>query len=204
MKYKNIVFDMGNVLLTYNSDNAAKQYTDDEKIIREIRNIIFASAEWELLDGGLITEEKAMEKWLPRFENDKQREIAKKSFATWDKVCMQTDERMGDIVRELKAKGKNVYVLSNASLRLPKMYKEVIPAADEFDGIFFSATEKLLKPQKEIYERFFEKFNLKPEECVFIDDLQDNIDGAALAGMDGYCFKDRDVSKLRKFLELEG
>ena len=75
------------------------------------------------------------------------------------------------------------------------------PEVDSFDGILFSAEEKLLKPQKEIYERLFEKFNIKPEECYFIDDLQLNIDGAAACGMKGYCFADGNVEKLQKALD---
>lgn len=43
-----------------------------------------------------------------------------------------------------------------------------------------------MKPQREMYEHFYERFSLKPEECFFIDDLQDNIDGAKTTGMDGY------------------
>ena len=77
----------------------------------------------------------------------------------------------------------------------PMCYQELLPEVDSFDGILFSAEEKLLKPQKEIYERLFEKFNIKPEESYFIDDLQLNIDGAAACGMKGYCFADGNVEK---------
>ncbi|SER71907.1 HAD family hydrolase [Lachnobacterium bovis] len=202
MKYKNIVFDMGNVLVKYDSDAAARQFTDDEKIIREVRLIIFNSIEWEMLDGGLITEEKALQRMLDRFETDEAREVGRKSFETWNKVCMQPNNEMGEVVRALKDKGHNVYILSNASARLPKMYKEVIPNADLFDGVFYSAPEKLLKPQREIYVRFFEKFNLDPSTCLFIDDLEDNITASKAAGMDGYCYADGDINKLKKFLEL--
>ena len=80
-------------------------------------------------------------------------------------------------------------------------YKEHLPEVDSFDGILFSAEEKLLKPQKEIYERLFEKFNIKPEESYFIDDLQLNIDGAAACGMKGYCFADGNIEKLQKALK---
>ena len=45
------------------------------------------------------------------------------------------------------------------------------------------------------------RFSLKPEECFFIDDLQDNIDGAKATGMDGYCFADGDLEKLKTCLK---
>jgi len=202
MMYKNIVFDMGNVLVKYDSDAAARQFTDDKKIIREVGLIVFKSIEWEMLDGGLITEEKALKKMLSRFETEEAREIGRKSFETWDKVCMTPNEEMGEVVQQLKDKGYNVYILSNASVRLPKMYKEVVPKADLFDGVFYSAPEKLLKPQKEIYNRFYEKFNLDPSTCLFIDDLEDNINASKETGMDGYCFADGDVNRLKEFLGL--
>ena len=56
-----------------------------------------------------------------------------------------------------------------------------------------------------MYEHFFRRFQLKPEECFFIDDLQLNIDGARACGMDGYCFADGDIKRLTEVLEnLEG
>ena len=73
---------------------------------------------------------------------------------------------------------------------------------DTYEAVYMNVSEeKLLKPQKEIYERLFEKFNIKPEESYFIDDLQLNIDGAAACGMKGYCFADGNVEKLQKALD---
>ena len=114
---------------------------------------------------------------------------------------MKPIKAMIPVIQDLKARGFRLYICSNASLRLPMCYQELLPEVDSFDGILFSAEEKLLKPQKEIYERLFEKFNLKPEESYFIDDLQLNIDGAAACGMKGYCFADRNVEKLQKALD---
>ena len=57
-----------------------------------------------------------------------------------------------------------------------------------------------MKPQKEMYNHFFERFSLKPEECFFIDDLKRNIEGARACGMDGYCFADGDIGRLKKRL----
>jgi len=82
-------------------------------------------------------------------------------------------------------------------VRLLTCYHQVIPAIDCFDGIFFSAEVKCMKPQKEMYEHFFERFGLKPEECFFIDDLERNIQGAKACGMDGYCFADGDRERLK-------
>ena len=58
-----------------------------------------------------------------------------------------------------------------------------------------------MKPQKEMYAHLFERFHLKPEECFFVDDLQNNIDGARAVGMDGYCLADGDLKKLFEHLK---
>ena len=55
-------------------------------------------------------------------------------------------------------------------------------------------------PQKELYQHLYARFHLEPQECFFIDDLPVNIEGAAKTGMDGYCFADGDVEKLRQRL----
>ena len=68
-----------------------------------------------------------------------------------------------------------------------------------FDGFFVSSEHVLLKPQHEIYEKFFEVFDLKPEECFFIDDNPLNIEGAACCGMAGTVFKG-DVDRLKREL----
>ena len=57
-----------------------------------------------------------------------------------------------------------------------------------------------MKPQKEMYEHLFERFCLKPEECYFVDDLPLNIEGGRACGMEGYCFADADVTRLREAL----
>ena len=80
ISYKNILFDMGNVLVTYNPEWVIRRYTEDEELIREVKNIVFNSQEWFLLDAGLIEEEKAERNWMERLSSDKARELAHLSF----------------------------------------------------------------------------------------------------------------------------
>ena len=106
-------------------------------------------------------------------------------------------------MKELKEKGCGIYLCSNCSVRL-RVFEQEIPGIEYFDGTLVSAEEKLAKPNPAIYERLFEKFHLKAEECFFIDDRQDNIDSAKGCGMDGYCFADGNVERLRAYMgEME-
>ena len=200
--FKNVVFDMGNVLVNYDPDLVTKQYTDDPELIREVHNVLFCSQEWLKLDAGLISEESALQSVLKRFRTEEDRSLAAKCFRDWDKYNMHPAPGMAEIIQELKARGNGVYVLSNASIRLPKVYRRVMPAAELYDGVFFSAEYRCIKPQAMIYETFLKQFNLKAGDCFFIDDLPENIEGAKDVGMGGFCYTPGRTDELRKILEL--
>ena len=197
---KNIVFDMGNVLVAYDGRKVCKHYIKDKKDRKRVFTAVFQSPEWVYLDMGMIPEEQAVDQMCARLPK-RLHEAARLCMRDWHLYNMKPIKAMIPVIQDLKARGFKLYICSNASLRLPMCYQELLPEVDSFDGILFSAEEKLLKPQKEIYERLFEKFNIKPEESYFIDDLQLNIDGAAACGMKGYCFAYGNVEKLQKALE---
>ena len=202
ISYKNILFDMGNVLVTYNPEWVIRHYTEDEELIREIKNIVFHSQEWLLLDAGLIEEEKAERNWMERLSSDKAREIAHLSFQNWHLYNMKVIPGTAEMIRALKENGKEIYLLSNASMRLLSIYKEVIPAVECFSGIFYSAAHKCVKPQDIIYERFLKEYSLNPADCFFIDDLEENISAAKAVGISGAVMKSRTAKETAEILGL--
>lgn len=197
---KNIVFDMGKVLVDYDSSKVCRHFIEDEEEQKMVETAVFVSPEWILMDMGVLPEEDALEKICRRLDTEHEKEMAKICLAHWHEYCMWEKEGMKELVGELKEAGFGIYLCSNASLRLLDCYKDVIPGIEYFDGVLFSAEVKCMKPQREMYAHLFERFGLKPEECFFVDDLQLNIDGAKECGMDGYCFADGDVQKLRSVL----
>ncbi len=201
LPYKNIVFDMGRVLVDYEADKATRMFTDNEEFIREVDLVIYKSGEWIMMDAGMISEEEALEAFLKRCSCDEVREIARKSFETWDEFNLYPHPKMDQVVKELKKKGYQLYVLSNISERLNGKMEKIIPNSELFNGIFMSAPHKCMKPQPIIYKAFCEEYNLKAEECLFIDDIPRNVEGAKQIGMNGYVF-DGDVEKLREVLKL--
>ena len=202
ISYKNILFDMGNVLVTYNPEWVIRRYTEDEELIREVKNIVFNSQEWFLLDAGLIEEEKAERNWMERLSSDKARELAHLSFQNWHLYNMKVIPGTAEIIRALKENGKEIYLLSNASMRLLSIYKEVIPAVECFSGIFYSATHKCVKPQDIIYKRFLKEYSLNPSDCFFIDDLEDNIIAAKEAGINGAIMSTKTAKEMAEILEM--
>ena len=202
ISYKNILFDMGNVLVSYNPEWVIRHYTEDEELIREVKNIVFYSQEWFLLDAGLIEEEKAERNWMERLSSDKARELAHLSFQNWHLYNMKVIPGTAEMIRALKENGKEIYLLSNASMRLLSIYKEVIPAVECFSGIFYSAAHKCVKPQDIIYERFLKEYSLKPSDCFFIDDLEENISAAKAVGISGAVMKSRTAKETAEILGL--
>ena len=202
ISYKNILFDMGNVLVTYNPEWVIRHYTEDEALIREVKNIVFHSQEWLLLDAGLIEEEKAERNWMERLSSDKARELAHLSFQNWHLYNMKVIPGTAEMICALKENGKEIYLLSNASMRLLSIYKEVIPAVECFSGIFYSAAHKCVKPQDIIYERFLKEYSLKPSDCFFIDDLEENISAAKAVGISGAVMKSRTAKETAEILGL--
>ena len=196
---KNIVFDMGKVLVGYDTMRVCRQYMEDEEDRELVCTAVFVSPEWLLLDMGVISEEEALDRICKRLPA-RLHEKARLCMEHWPDYCMWPIEGMEEIIKNLKGKGYGIYLCSNASMRLPKLYKKVIPGIEYFDGVIFSASVKCIKPQRQIYEILFSRFGLKPEECFFVDDMQLNIDGARKCGMDGYCFEDGDIEKLKGVL----
>jgi putative hydrolase of the HAD superfamily len=202
--YKNVVFDMGMVLADYDGRAAIRQFTDDPAVIREIWLTVFVSYDWAYLDMGALSEEEFLAEVLPRLSSYEVREIARKAFLSYDQYNLHPKRGMDKVMEDLVSRGQEIYVLSNAGVRLRKSWTRFMPRPDLISGILFSAEELCLKPEKVIYRRFFEKFGLRPEECVFIDDLRRNVDAAEREGMDGWCFSGGDVGELREILGLSG
>lgn len=198
---RNIVFDMGNVLIHWKPE----RFVEREGIPEEDRPLllkeVFSSVEWIQLDRGSISPEDgiaAMCRRLPERLHAPAREL---TLGWWRRNLLPV-EGMADLVRELKGLGYGIYLLSNAKIDLP-LYFGRIPGSESFDGRVVSADWKLLKPQPEIYRVLFREYGLRAEECFFIDDLNINIEGARFVGMDGAIF-DGDLSHLRRDLNAAG
>lgn len=194
---KNIVFDMGNVILRFDPDHFLDRLNIESPTDRELlKNKVFRSVEWVMLDRGTLVEAEAEQRIVPRLP-ERLHEAAHKLIFEWDEPLLPV-EGMTELVKALKKNGYSIYLLSNASVRQPEYWKRT-EASKYFDGTLISASVHQIKPCPEIYQLFFEKFDLTPEECVFIDDVSGNIEGAVRAGMNGIVFNE--IQELRKELE---
>lgn len=198
---KNIIFDMGQVLVKFDTDVFIKRVgiedpKDKEIIMREV----YKSVEWSMMDRGTLTDEEAakiMEERVPTHLKDKVRLLT----CEWDRPIIPI-EGMKELVKELKDNGYNIYLLSNASYN-QKNYWPNVPGNEYFDGTVVSAYVKLVKPQPEIFKYTLDKFGLKAEESLFIDDATLNVEGAIYTGLKGIVFHG-DVIELREKLASMG
>lgn len=108
----------------------------------------------------------------------------------WVEMMGGEVEGTADVLRRLKAKGYGIYGLTNWSAETFPLIRDTYPVFGEFDGIVVSGEEHLLKPNAAIYHCLFERYNLQPEESIFIDDNADNVAAAKAVGMESVRFVD--------------
>lgn len=176
---KNIIFDLGNVLLTfYPAKYLAEQgYTEEQTQL--LLTKIFRSKEWVQLDRGTITVEEV--KALHAGEDAK---LIHKCLDSFGDMFNPIEENVA-ILGKLKEKGYNCYILSNFHTGAHAYVANKYPFFEQFDGGIISAHVKLLKPEKEIYDEVLGKHNLVAEESLFIDDTLENIEAAKALGIHG-------------------
>ena len=183
---RNIVFDMGNVLIRFDPDEfmdrAGITDSEDRKIVnREL----FASVEWAQMDMGIETEDTFEPKVLARIPN-RLREKVRELLRNWS-YPRQYMPGMPELVQRLKQAGYGIYLLSNASVGQPAYWNQM-PVSKLFDGTLVSAFVKTVKPCPAIYRLFTEEFKLEEAECVFIDDTPINVAAAVACGWQGIVF----------------
>lgn len=198
---KNVVFDIGNVLLKFEPKTyLVKKFNHEEKV-EKILDLVFKSDEWLMLDRGTITEIEAIRVLSER--HILYSEAIKDAFNGWYDILIPMEDTI-DILKQLKDKDINTYYLSNFHQLAFEHVTEKNEFFKLFQGGIVSYKEKLLKPEKEIYIRLLEEYNLKSEETIFIDDTLANIQGAEIVGINTIHFKNSQelMAKLNKLLIL--
>ena len=184
-KIKNIVLDMGNVLLDYDPEFVMETFCSSEEEKNVIRKELFEGPEWPAADKGEIKDEDRFDLIKGRVP-EQHHEALRNCAMHWD-VCMTPLPGAREFCEYVRAQGYGVYILSNASNAFYKYFPTFLPL-DFFDGVFVSSDYLMLKPDLKIYQTFLEKYGLNGEECLFIDDRIDNVEGARKAGMNAVRF----------------
>ncbi len=200
---KNIIFDLGNVIINYDQKAIIERFAENEEEKEYIYNEIFNAPEWEMQDLGNVTNIEAAE-IINKRNNLKYEKLTQVFLMEWYKE-QKINKDIIEIAKKLKEKGYNIYVLSNMANFTYEYFKK-----EEFfslcSGIVISAYEHLKKPDKKIYELILERYELKAEECLFIDDTEKNYKTANEIGIQGRNIipnSSEDVIKLLKEYKIE-
>lgn len=194
---KNIIFDMGNVLLQYDPGVCLRHFVEQEEDRALIRRELFEGPEWVEGDLGHITDEERFDGVSKRVPERLHREL-KACTEQWH-MCMQPVAGAKEFCGYAREKGYRIFVLSNASNSFYQYFQRFAPL-DYFDGIVVSCDIHMIKPDVRIYQYLLDKYQLKPEESFFIDDMPGNVAGAEKAGIRGAVFHG-DFTEIRKSLE---
>lgn len=189
---KNLIFDMGNVLIEWNIEKILNSVTDDMKIKELLKKEIFESGLWVKTDHGLISVEELEEVVISKigFQYSNSVKMVTRNWYKYVEVFIDVQKR----IVELSKKGYDIYILSNTSYTFYELVNNnFLPVVSIAKGIVLSCEEKLLKPDKEIYKVLLERYNLNPLDCIFFDDLEENLLGAISCGVNGFLVEDDKV-----------
>lgn len=194
---KNIIFDMGNVLLRYDPEVCLNRFVKREEDRALIRRELFEGPEWVQGDLGHITDEQRFDGVSRRVPQELHTEL-RQCAEQWH-MCMEPVHGAKEFCAYAKEQGYRLYVLSNASSSFYQYFPRFAPF-EYFDGLVVSCDIHIVKPDIRIYQYLLETYGLVPEECFFIDDMAANVEGARKAGISGAVFGG-DFEEIRKKLE---
>lgn len=184
---RNVVFDIGQVLLEFDWRKfiAGMDISDTKK--EQLAHVTLGNIpHWNEHDRGMSDEDFIKKSLIIEPDIEEELRYYLKYIGT---VAKEYDHSV-PLMRALKEHGYGVYLLSNYGVTPFKYARENMKFFDEVDGMIISHEVGVIKPEPEIYEILFERYNLVPGECVFIDDRADNIEAAVNMGMSGIVFED--------------
>ncbi|MDD6037384.1 MAG: HAD family phosphatase [bacterium] len=185
MAKKNIIFDLGMVLVDFYPEAGMRTMGLPQEVIDLFLTKIFADV-W--LDCDRIAYDEAetralFKKQVPGYEKEVDTMLDNITKVT--ETMPYTEEWL----LNLKERGYRVYILSNYGKYAFETNSKIYEFLKYADGAVISYQIEEVKPEPPIYHYILDKYDLKPEECVFLDDREENIAGAKACGIDGIVFE---------------
>lgn len=196
---KYVIFDLGGVLIDWNPEYLFKGVFkgDREKMQYFLHEVCSPAWNMEQDAGRSLAEGTQL---LVNSHPEYEKEI-RMYYGRWEEMLHGEIKPTRLILNELKSLHKvKLYALTNWSAETFPIAQNRFKFLNYFEGIVVSGDEKVRKPFKKIYEILLNRFDLKPQHCVFIDDSKDNVEGAEKAGIKGIHYKNSE--QLRNELQL--
>lgn len=187
-----VIFDIGNVLVGFDWDDYIRSFGFPDDVRDKICQATVLSPAWNEFDRGAFSDEEMIRLFIqnaPELETEI-REICR------DIHDMLTPRDYAvPWVKNLKKNGYRVLFLSNFSRKAEVECAHTLNFLPYMDGGIMSYKYRLIKPDPAIYEALIQKYELRPEECVFLDDRQDNCEAARKKGMKAIVFTSQEEAQ---------
>lgn len=182
---RTIVFDIGNVLISWDWREMLRSMQLPEEEINALGCAVFQHEDWNEMDRGVLTEDeilKRFQKRVPQYA-DELKDILYGIYRRIPTCCYTASW-----ITELKEKGYRVYYLSNYGGFTRELSRDALSFTELMDGGLFSYEVQMLKPNRWIFAEFCRRFDVKPEEAVFLDDNAANVAAAKEMGFSAIRF----------------
>lgn len=186
---KNVIFDLGRVMLRYEPLEYLHELGYNEEKIRDLMESVFDSTIWVEIDRGTYGFTQAIDMFCekaPELANDVRDILQPDIF--FPRLTIMQDSL--DFYWELKNAGYSIYILSNFSAEGIMHVRARYDFFQAADGIVISSDVRMVKPEFDIFYHIRDTYGLNPAETVFIDDSKANIDTAREIGFQTILFTD--------------
>ncbi len=199
---KNIILDIGDVLLEYRWHDMLTDYGLTDEDAEKVGTLMFNDNLWHELDLAVMTYDEIVRQYT---DNYPEYADTIQWFLSHGEFMHVKREDVWEKVHKLKEKGYKIYILSNYSENLFTKHTSDAPFIELADGVVVSYQIHLTKPDERIYRYLLDKYNLKAEECLFFDDRQENTEGAIKLGINAITVTSKELllEELDKILESE-
>lgn len=185
---KTIIFDIGGVLAGFDWRTFYEGQGFGGEMIERLADATVRSEVWKEYDRGCLTDEEILQRFVA---NDPEIETEiRKALDDFHGLVTKYDYAI-PWVKELKAEGFQILVLSNFSQKALRECWHGLDFLPYVDGGILSFQDKLIKPMPEIYHLILDRYHLTPGECVFMDDTQPNVDAARAIGIHAFRFENQ-------------
>lgn len=185
---KNIILDIGGVLLNIDDDVLVRFLNKNMKEIKELNKIVYEDKRWNECLLGNISHQEYLEQLIveyPKYKN----EIEKMLLPEYQTDILPPYEETINYIYKLKKEGYCIYFLSNLTEVSYYYLKNKLKILDDFNGGIFSWKEHLLKPDAKIYELLIKRYGLDKNETIFFDDTLNNVIAASGIGIKSIQYK---------------
>lgn len=184
----NIIFDLGNVLIEWNKEKILSKICKNDLEYNLFNKFVFQSNLWIDLDNGKISLEFLENQLIDEMGHQYQDQIHELVWNWFNYVDLY--DEVYELIKQLKKKNFQIYVLSNTSSIFHILLDSVLSKVSSvLDGYVISCEVKMMKPQKEIYLSLVNKYQLDIKDCIFLDDLEENVEAARTLGIKAFQIK---------------